>query len=302
MKSALPPLGELKDAARAVWPERRLRAFRVHEEGWTNLVLEADGSIIFRFPRGKEVADSLTFEVRLLDFLSRRITAPVPRPVRVSVLAHPRGWPFVAYPKLPGTPLSAVPALDSTGNRRLGEFVGRLLRELAVLPARPLLRMGAPPGDCRAWERKYRALEARYHRVGESRVSPIVRANVTRAFDQFYAVLRMSRYRPVATHQDLGPDHILWDPVSNRPTGVIDWEDLCLGDPAFDLTGLGSLGRSRVAAWVRERKAAKDSTFGERLSFYRRVIPIHGLLYASETRKPRMLRFYRSQLRDEFGS
>ncbi len=301
MLTLLPPLTELKRAARAAWPERRFERFRVHGEGWTNLVLEADDCIIFRFPRWREVAESLSFELRALDYLSRHLSTPIPRPVRVSVLSRPRGWPFVAYAKLPGRPLSEVGGLDSTGNRRLGELVEVLLSELASLPSRTLLRFGAKAGDRRAWMRKYLELQGRYRRVAEPHVPPRLRRALAGAFDRFYSALRESRYRVVATHQDLGRDHILWDRASNRPTGVIDWEDLRLGDPAFDLTGLAELGRQRLVALTRARKATEDATFDKRLGFYRRVVPLHGLLYAAETRNRPLLRECLTRLETNFG-
>jgi len=243
----------------------------------------------------------LGFELRALELLSRHLSAPIPAPIRVSVLSRPRGWPFIAYPKLPGRPLSEVGPLDSTGNRRLGDFVGTLLSELAALPSRSLLRIGAKPGNPRAWEKKYRELQGRYHRVVESQVPPPLRRSLANAFDRFYSALRETRYRAVTTHQDLGPDHILWDPRLNRPTGVIDWEDLRLGDPAFDLTGLAGLGGARPVMWTRARKAGGDSTFDERLAFYRQVMPLHGVLYAADTHNPRLLRGHLSQLKEGFG-
>lgn len=296
MLPALPPLAELRAAARAAWPERRLERFRVHDQGGTNLVLEADGSIIFRFPRWRAAAEALGFEVRALEFLSHHLSAPIPSPIRIAVLRRPRGWPFLAYPKLPGKALSEVRTLDSTAHRRLGEFLETILTELAALPSRPLLRMGATPGTPQAWEKKYRELQGRYHRVAESQASPFLRQALAGEFARFYSALQGTRYRAVATHQDLGPDHILWDPALNRPTGVIDWSDLRLGDPAFDLTGLARVGRARHPAWTRARRATEDSTFDERLAFYRRVMPLHDALYAAEIGNARLLRTALSHL------
>jgi aminoglycoside 2''-phosphotransferase len=297
MPSSLPALGELRAAAREAWPERRLRTFRVHDGGWANLVLEADGPVIFRFPRRRNVADGLSFELRALELLSRHLSAPVPKPVLLSVLRHPAGWPFIAYPKLPGAPLSTVGPLDSAGGRRLDVFLETLLRELAAIPSRALLRIGAPPGDPSSWGRRFQRLRTRFRRHGASLTPPVLRRAVAAEFGRFFSVLREARYRAVATHRDLGPDHILWDRATSRPTGVIDWEDLCLGDPAFDLTGLQQLGRPSFPAWVKVRRASSDSTFEERLAFYGRIAPIHGVIHAAETGDARWLRRFLPPLR-----
>jgi aminoglycoside 2''-phosphotransferase len=301
MRSSLPPLSVLKGAAQAAWPERKLTKFRLHQEGWGNLVLEADDRLIFRFPRRRRAAASVSFEVRAIEILSRYLSAPIPFPVRVSRLPRPHGWPFMAYEKVPGKPLSEVRPIDSTGKRRLAGFVGILLSELADLPTRPLHRIGAKPGAARTWENEYRELHERFARVVQHRARPAVRAAVSDEFDRFYSAIRSARYREVATHRDLTLDHILWDASKNRPSGVIDWGDVRLGDPAFDLTALASLGSASLASWTRARRSEADSTFKDRLAFYRRVWPLHGVLYAAETQDLALLRASLARLGSSFS-
>jgi aminoglycoside 2''-phosphotransferase len=117
-----------------------------------------------------------------------------------------------------------------------------------------------------------------------------LQSNLIDAFDRFYSDLRGTRYREVVTHRDLGSDHILWDSKLNRPSGVIDWGDTCLCDPAFDLIALGGMGLANLDEWARVRGADIDSTFDSRLSFYRRVWPVHGALYAAATRNAQLFR------------
>ncbi|MCI4320188.1 MAG: aminoglycoside phosphotransferase family protein [Thermoplasmata archaeon] len=287
-------------AVRAAFPELGLRQFRVHDAGWANLVLEADGAWMFRFPRQSAVARGLGFEVRALELLGRHLTIPIPRPRSVATLGHPRGWPFLLYAKVPGRPLSKSGPLDAAARRRLEKFVGSLLRELATVPARSLVSLGAEPCSPEAWGERYRRTHWRFLRHGASLVPSYLARSVSRSFDAFYELLGRSRFRAVATHRDLGPDHILWDPRTARPTGVIDWEDLCLGDPAFDLTGLGGMGESGMAQWIRARRARNDGTFLDRLAFYRRVWPIYGVIHAAESGDLRWLRGYLPKLRRSF--
>ena len=49
---------------------------------------------------------------------------------------------------------------------------------------------------------------------------------------------------PVLAHQDFACEHVLIDPATGRATGVIDWADATLGDPADDFAG--------VLAWLGE--------------------------------------------------
>jgi aminoglycoside 2''-phosphotransferase len=298
MATGLPSTAELRAAARELWPERRLRRFRRNEVGWTNLVLEADGRWIFRFPRHAWAARQLGFEVRVLDYLSQHLSTPVPAPERIGVLRRPGGWPFVSYPKIPGVALPEFPSLSYPDRVRFRDFLARLLVELADLPTTPMLRLGCPAGDPPEWARGYVRLLERYRRAGAARVSAALDRSVEDEFARMLPVLRRAKFRPVVSHRDLGPYNLIWDPRAHRPTGVIDWEDVRLGDPAFDLTGLSFLGDRLLAPIARARRARGDATFDARLAFYRHVVPLQEMLHAVEHRNAALFHRKRRELRD----
>jgi aminoglycoside 2''-phosphotransferase len=295
-----PPLSELKEAVRAAWPERRLRRIRVRDSGWANLVLEADDRVIFRLPRKRDVTESLGFEVRVLELIFGYVTIPMSIPERLSVLRRPKGWPFMAYPKLPGIPLSEVQSIDFTGKRRLGEFLGILLEELESVPPPSMLRIRPQAGNPQVSDRRYRRLRRRFREVAEPIILPSMRRAVLASFDRFYQAIRGAHYRPVAAHMDLGAYNIKWDRASNRPTGVIDWEDARLGDPAFDLTGLTFLGDAKLHALEDSRRAAGDSTYEQGLEFYRQMSPVHDFVNAATVHNVSMMRKYAAQLNSQF--
>jgi aminoglycoside 2''-phosphotransferase len=295
MKSPLPPLDQLRRVARSAWPGDRIRRFRVDETGWTNLVLEGDGRWIFRFPRWSGAARALGAEVRLLEFLGRHVSTPVPVPILVGTLTDPPGWPFMAYEKLPGTPMQSVASLSRSERAGLTKFLLRLFSELEACPDAPLRRMGLARGDRRAWGARFGHLRRRFVRIASRRVPHQTEREVLRWFREFHETLADSRYRPVLLHGDLWPSHVLWDSKARRPTGVIDWEDGRFGDPAFDLCMFGELGSGYTEQLIGLRRAASDRNFEKRLAFYRRILPLHGLLFGLETHRPAL---FRRNLRD----
>ncbi|MGC2360605.1 MAG: aminoglycoside phosphotransferase family protein [Thermoplasmata archaeon] len=297
MRDALPPTRSLRSAARAAWPDEPLRRFRVDHHGWTNLVLEANGAIIFRFPRRVDVARNVGVEVRLLEFLGRHLSTPIPRPVRISTLGEPVGWPFIAYRKLPGTPLRDLESLSGFERTRLRRFLTTLFSDLSRLPPGPLRHIGIPFGDRVSWRQKYERLRRRYRRTAANLVPVSVHRELTRLFDAFSETLARSRFAPVLLHNDLWPSHILWDQTSHRPTGVIDWEDARFGDPVFDLTTLRALGARFARSVMRGRDGDRDATWGERLLFYQRIEPLQGLLFGLETNRTSIVRTEMRKLR-----
>jgi aminoglycoside 2''-phosphotransferase len=260
-------------------------------------MLEGDGRIMFRFPRRLDAARSLGIEARLLEFLGRHLSARIPAPELIATLAKPKGWPFLAYRKLPGLPLTDLSSLRAVEKGRLTRFLVRLFSELASVPRAPLRRLGLRPGDRPSWREEYRRLERRYRRVGARFVPTDVDRELTHLFAAFGEALGTSHYVPVLLHNDLWPSHILWDPPEGRPTGVIDWEDARFGDPAFDLAALGGLGEPHLTALRDLRRAPGDRAFDERLLFYRRVLPVRGLLFGLETGQRAIFRAEMRRLR-----
>jgi aminoglycoside 2''-phosphotransferase len=283
MKSPLPAPRVLWNAARGAWPGRPLQRFRVDNSGWTNLMLEADGRLMFRFPRWASAARSMGREVRLLDLLGRYLSAPIPHPLLMGTLDQPRGWPFMVYRKIPGTPIASLSSMSRQERWRLTQFLVKLFSDLSGCPTRPLRRLGVQPGDKSSWSRRFRRLQGRYQRVAASHVPPELHRRLTGLFGDFYNTLSASNYRQVLLHGDLWPSHILWNRTSHKPVGVIDWEDARFGDPAFDLTGLQGLGAEFTKDLISKRRSARDASFEQRLFFYRRILPLHGLLFGLET-------------------
>ena len=296
VKSQLPPTRILRQAARSAWPDLTLRTFRADNAGWTNLMLEADGWLMFRFPRWPESAHSMGTEVRLLEYLGHHISVRVPDPLRIGTLGEPRGWPFMAYRRIPGRPIVNLPGLPSRDKARLTGFLLRLFSELAGLPNAPLRRIGLLSGDHRTWATRFERLQRRYRRTGSGHLSNELNRELARTFADFFAILENSRYRPVLLHNDLWPSHILWDAPTHQPTGVIDWEDARFGDPAFDLATFRDLGAGLDRKLIALRRAPGDQTFDQRLLFYRRILPLSGLLFGLETSRPSIARSHSIRL------
>lgn len=297
VKSPLPLPPVLRAVAREAWPGPPLRRLLVDNTGWTNLMMESDNRIMFRFPRWVDSARSLGREVHLLEFLARHLTIPIPRPFLVGTMDRPRGWPFFAYEKLPGSPLTDVSTLRHGGRRRLTRFLVKLFSELSNCPTTQLRILGLPPGDKSAWADRFKGLERRYRRVAADRMPVTLHGRIVERFGDFFDTLSISRFRPTLIHADLWPSHILWSRTSNSPVGVIDWEDARFGDPAFDLSAFGGIGAEFTRKLVESRQSRRDESFEERLLFYRRILPLQGLLFGIETGRAAIARSHLRELR-----
>jgi aminoglycoside phosphotransferase (APT) family kinase protein len=88
----------------------------------------------------------------------------------------------------------------------------------------------------------------------------------------------------VFSHNDLGIEHILVVPATGAITGVIDWSDAALTDPARDFGLLfRDLGPAALTAALTSYQAGDTAALRERAAFYARCGLLEDLAYGNRT-------------------
>ncbi len=205
--------------------------------GWDNTVYLVDGQWAFRFPRRKVALPGLQHEIAALPRLARRLPLPVPVPELIGTPAGDFPWPFWGARLIRGTELaeadSAGPARSSVA-AALGAFL-RALHEPGLAGQDWVTGLGLPVDPMGRAEPRIRAAQASEplaRLAGQRAWSPD--PAIDRLFDQA-GRLGPAPQPPVLVHGDLHARHLLIGPAGTA-AGVIDWGDLCLADPAVDLS------------------------------------------------------------------
>lgn len=200
-----------------------------------------DDRWVFRFAKHDEARASLGREACLLPRLVDRFELRVPIPEVVSLDTPPA---FVAHRLVPGAALSAAGYL-ALGEADRDACAGQLAAFLAQLHA---VDVGlAPACGLPVLDRAARCAGA----LAAVREHAAAHLGPT---DLAFIERRLARRPPTGPsavlHGDLSPDHVLHDPATRRATGIIDFGDLMVGDPAWDFVylyedyGLDLLGRT----------------------------------------------------------
>jgi aminoglycoside phosphotransferase (APT) family kinase protein len=246
-----------------LFPQLQPREVVAIEEGWDSLVLDVDGEWIVRIPRRDPVRETIEMEARLLPELARAVPLPVPRFEHVA-----EDFRAVAYRKLGGSPVDV-------SRFRLGAELGRFLAALHAFPVERARQLGVPSHD-RGWHRRYDA----FARGLLGRVGPLLGDDRPRAEEMVSAYLDNPAnftFAPRLTHADLGPAHIL--SRGDELTGVIDWSDARIGDPALDLAWALHGAPTAFADAVLAAYASDDPSLAERALFFHRLGPWYELHY-----------------------
>ncbi|AEV84967.1 Bifunctional AAC/APH [Actinoplanes sp. SE50] len=248
-------------------PDYRVESVSVLGQGLDNVAYEINGDLIVRLSKTPDASRTVR-EARLLTEVRRFAPLPVPEPVLT--LAE-QGC--LAYRKLPGVPLLDLPAAGQP------ERIIAALRDfLAALHAiAPERLAGLADADEQAPSEWLEEAAETYafisHRIPASyrpRVDAFLSAEPPPAGDTL-----------VFSHNDLGIEHVLIDPATSQVTGIIDWSDAALVDPAHDP---GRLYRDLGPAAL---PADQSPAVHDRAIFYARCGVLEDFAYGVETGRTR---------------
>jgi aminoglycoside 2''-phosphotransferase len=117
-------------------------------------------------------------------------------------------------------------------------------------------------------------------------------------FESFLADTGNHCYEPVLVHGDLDSSNILWDPADGTLLGIIDFEEACLGDPAWDFCVLAAEhGQASLQTLLSAYRLPLDTGFRVRLAFHSKRILFHELLYGLKHGDSRFSRHALERLR-----
>jgi aminoglycoside 2''-phosphotransferase len=286
----------------ACFPDLPITSCAVHSQGWDSVVVRVDDTFIFRFPKRPDVELQYRVEARLLPELSATLSVAVPRFEFLWPGSPTYPHSFVGYRMIAGQSLDAT-LLRSLQAEPLAAQLGRAIAELHRFPAVQAAKAGVPGGDGQHWRAEYREL---YERI-QTRVFPLLsaaaRARCAAQFEAFLQNEAYFRFRPTLIHRDLNAEHILVDPARNAVSGIIDWGDAAIGDPAIDFTGLyAELDREFMDQVLAHYDAAGDHTLRERALFYAFVMPFHAILFGQSTGSQRHIDQGLAQLQAAIGT
>jgi aminoglycoside phosphotransferase (APT) family kinase protein len=223
-------------------------------EGWDNTVYRI-GDRSVRFPRRATALPGFRRELAVLPLVAGRLPLPVPSPRWVGTDDDPRQpWPFAVVRFVPGRELAEVAPADLARRpaaAALGAFLAALhapaTRDLVTgveLPLDPMQR-ALPGARLEQTRTQLAGLAEAGLWSGDPAVDRLLRDG---------ARLAPPAAPPVLVHGDLHVRHLLLDDAGEA-SGVIDWGDVCLGDPAVDLA-------LAYAAFTGEARAALIDAYG----------------------------------------
>ena len=211
-------------------------------------------------------------EAALLRIIRATTTVPVPRVLRT--------WPargVIEMERVPGVSLlDHLPCVTEADALRLGRDLGELVAALARIPVVEVADL--VPRDVPEPQKLLAEALATWEQVHDH-----VPTALRQPVEKFLAIVPDLKPRGlVLTHQDLGAEHVFVDGPALQISGIIDWSDAALGDPAVDLglilRDLGEAAGECAVARFAARGLETDELIPRAL-FHARVRALEDLAY-----------------------
>ena len=222
------------------FPDLHWKSAKYVSTGYDNDVIILDNTTIFRFPKHARAKKLLKGEVALLKILASSVHVSMPV---YNFIAADYSCAQYSMIKGEGLTVRGYASLSISQKRKLAEQIAYFLSELHSVPVSAVK-------DCDVRER-FTPQELRQLRKDAKKyLYPNFSPREMSIFETFFSGLTdvfQQTYKKVLVHGDFSGDHIIIDQEKNL-TGVIDFTDRAIHDPAFDFVHMWGLGLAFVEA------------------------------------------------------
>ncbi|MGZ4030953.1 MAG: phosphotransferase, partial [Tumebacillaceae bacterium] len=211
----------------------QLAPVRAHAlgEGFDNTVYLVNEEYVFRFPRKTISVELLMNEREILTALVPLLPLPIPEPVFLGKESSDFPWPFLGYRVVQGNTPTRI---NTENSEQVATALAEFLRTLHRFPVQKAEELGVP------FDKYNRTNLPERKKTLLSKLEEVASYGL---FDDVQAIYQFvesmqtceRQVAPTLVHGDLHIRNLLVD-EDDLVSGIIDWGDVHIGDPAIDLS------------------------------------------------------------------
>ena len=269
------------------------RKVQIFDDGWDFAVIVVDAKVAFRFPRRENYARKLPIEVKFLELFAGK------SPVRVPRLKHLKdettGIPYVWYDFIPGVRFTKN--ISDTFSKdelfMIAKQLGIFLTAVHSFSVEKAKQLGVQQIDSfDSWQKRLTKIKKDvFPHIDENEQQWIITL-----FKNFLKIIAEVPIKSVLTHSDIMPEHIIVDPEVHTLSGIIDFGDIEIGDPAYDFTFLAGYGENFLDECYRSYGLPRDEMFEKRRQFYEDRLVVTNLEHSLELGNKERIAMHKRQL------
>jgi len=231
-------IDKIADALSDTFPELgKIESVAVLGDGFRSLVVETPHGEVFKLAKNWEGAAGYRKELEILPVLRNLVPFEIPYPVWSTEPS--RHFPFsaIGYLKISGEPLCQA----HCESKQIASDVARFMLSMHSIEVTPALERIVP--QPRAYWDELERLRNTLAPALRELFSPAEYRVISAWWASFLTDPGMHEYQPVLHHGDFWGENMLVDVSSGKIAGIVDFENVAVGDPAQDVATLLHLGR-----------------------------------------------------------
>lgn len=210
-----------------------IQSIKPLEAGWDNFPFLVNSKFVFRFPRRKVSVVLSERESLVLPFIAPKLPVAIPHPIFIGQPSSLFPFSFHGYTLIEGTPACEKQVCAPNFNA-IGSMLGQFLTSLhhIALPAHLLsvVPQGSENGIRGPFQECFKRIWPRFDNICD--LSLIPRHPMKTLLESSLHAKSSSTEEECLIHGDLFFPHLLLH--EGQLSGVIDWGDMHIGDPAMD--------------------------------------------------------------------
>lgn len=219
------------------FPEIELKEIKQFGEGFDNTVIQINGQFVFRFPRRPIAVTLIQVENQLLPSIAGTFPLAIPEPIFFGKPSTLYPYPFTGYKMVKGhLPVEGTKAKKVESAKRFARF----LKVLHSFPVEKAKRLGVQPDGMMRLDVPYRKKSLMENVSNLIKLGYFEQAHAVKDFVETLGEGELDVQHPISlVHGDIHIRNVLLDDEGVL-TGVIDWGDVHIGNPAIDFSFLYS--------------------------------------------------------------
>ncbi|MEK6947715.1 MAG: aminoglycoside phosphotransferase family protein [Nanoarchaeota archaeon] len=271
----MPNINEVKDAIKKNFPDLKVKEIKYFASGCDNDTYFINKKYLLRYPKHKRSINHI--ESLLLPKLEKYISIKIPK---VIYSGKYKNKSFMIYEPVKGKELDKeiFKKLSEEEKRVIFYEVIKFLRELQSFPIESATECGVKITDFREHFKKLliNARKKIFPRLSKEEIK-----KVEQIFKEYFNNELNFKYKPSLLHSDLSIDHVFID-KKNKVSGIIDFGDVGIGDPDYDLVYMPDFGNEMFVNYIEN---IKNNNLVRKLKFYLLTCDINGMIFAKNKDK-----------------
>ncbi|MDQ2719595.1 MAG: aminoglycoside phosphotransferase family protein [Bacteroidota bacterium] len=258
------------------FPDFFISSIKKIGEGDNSKAFLIDKNYIFRFPKREEVKQDIKKEIAVLPKIKSFLTLAIPDFKFIS-----KEISFVGYKSIHGEFLTPdiYSSLGSKNQIKIQKSLALFLNQLHESDLQILK-------NCDLETMNYKEEYSDNFENVQTLIYPNLnlkeREIITKVFISYFNTSENFKYKQALIHNDFSTDHILFEKSNNEISGIIDFGDLAIGDPDYDLMYLfGSFGENFISKLLQFYRHNNPENLLKKLIFFNLATKLQILINAT---------------------